>query len=104
MTRPGMTRPGPPPERLETAHLLLRRTRPADAPALYAQFGGDPQVTRFLSWRPHASPEATAAVLAEFDTAWDTGREHVCAICPLGSEDRPMGTISLRPQGHIVEF
>ena len=38
---------------LETARLILNRFTEEDAPAMYAAWAADPQVTRFLRWQPH---------------------------------------------------
>ena len=48
---------------LETARLRLRRPLPSDAALIFSGFGADPEVMRFLSWRPHATlADAEAAV------------------------------------------
>lgn len=52
--------------RIETARLLLRPLTPDDAPAMYANWAGDPAVTRWLRWKPHRS----AAFTRELLSAW----------------------------------
>ena len=48
---------------LETARLRLRRPQPSDAALIFSGFGADPEVMRFLAWRPHATlADAEAAV------------------------------------------
>jgi RimJ/RimL family protein N-acetyltransferase len=59
------------PERLETARLVLRRPVAADAEAIFARYSSDPEVTRFLSWPRHASPDDTRAFLAFAESQWD---------------------------------
>jgi ribosomal-protein-alanine N-acetyltransferase len=44
------------PERLETARLILRRPRAADAPVIYERYASDPEVTRWLGWPRHTCP------------------------------------------------
>jgi ribosomal-protein-alanine N-acetyltransferase len=58
------------PYRLETARLILRRPRPADAEAILARYAADPVVTRFLSWPTHRSLDDTRAFLAGSDAEW----------------------------------
>jgi RimJ/RimL family protein N-acetyltransferase len=58
-------------ERSETARLLLRRPRPADAEAVFARYASDPDVTRLLSFRRHGSVADTRAFLAWSDTEWE---------------------------------
>ncbi len=50
---------------LKTERLLLRSFALADAEAMYRGRASDPEVTRFLTWTAHASPEVSAKVLAE---------------------------------------
>jgi RimJ/RimL family protein N-acetyltransferase len=48
---------------LSTARLRLRRPHAQDVTLIFTGFGADPEVMRFLSWRPHASlADAEAAV------------------------------------------
>ncbi len=52
-----------PPETLETPRLRLRLPVPEDAAAIFTQYAQDREVTRYLTWRPHASIEATREFL-----------------------------------------
>jgi [ribosomal protein S5]-alanine N-acetyltransferase len=47
------------PERLLTERLLLRPPTEADAESIFSRYGQDPEVCRFLSWRPHRSLDDT---------------------------------------------
>lgn len=50
---------------LRTDRLLLRRPREGDALLVFESFGRDPEVTRYLTWRPHkALADAEAALAA----------------------------------------
>ena len=60
-----------PPIRIETDRLNLRRPRLADAPAVFAGWVQDPQVTRFLTWKPHRNIGETEAMLEKAVAAWD---------------------------------
>ena len=42
---------------LETPRLLLRPFRAGDGAAMYRNWCSDSEVTRFLTWQPHANPE-----------------------------------------------
>ena len=48
---------------LYTRRLHLRRYRPEDYRAMYDNWASDPEVTRFVSWGTHASPETTRALM-----------------------------------------
>ena len=57
-------------EIIETERLLLRRPRAADAPAIFARYASDPEVTRYLSWPTHRSLDDTHAFIAFSDELW----------------------------------
>ena len=46
-----------PPEVLETDRLRLRVPTLEDAPEIFLQYAQDPEVTKYLTWRPHQSIE-----------------------------------------------
>jgi RimJ/RimL family protein N-acetyltransferase len=58
------------PEVIETARLRLRRPRIEDAEAIFARYASDPEVTRYLSWPRHLSPDDTRAFLRFADEEW----------------------------------
>ena len=47
---------------LETERLLLRPFREADGDAMYRNWASDPEVTKYLMWPAHSSPEVSMAV------------------------------------------
>ena len=51
---------------LKTERLILRPFQLADAEAMFRNWASDPDVTRFLTWPAHASPEVSAKVLADW--------------------------------------
>ena len=58
------------PERIETARLVLRRPRVADAEAIFARYAADAEVTRFVGWPAHRTADDTRAFLAFSDAQW----------------------------------
>lgn len=58
------------PESVLTERLLLRRPRAEDAAAVN-RYASDPEVTRFMAWPRHESPEDTRAFLAFSDAEWE---------------------------------
>jgi len=51
---------------LETKRLILRPTSMNDAEQMYAGWASDPEVTKYMTWQPHADIEVTKAILAEW--------------------------------------
>jgi ribosomal-protein-alanine N-acetyltransferase len=58
------------PERLETARLILRKPRPADAPAILSRYAGDVEVTRWLGWARHTAVVETEGFLGFNESEW----------------------------------
>ena len=59
--------------RLETPRLILRRFSSDDAVDMYRNWAADPEVTRFLTWPCLASPEATRALLENWEAQYENG-------------------------------
>ena len=58
------------PERVETARLILRRPTVHDAPEVFARYAGDVEVSQYMAWQLHRSPEMTRAFLEFSDSEW----------------------------------
>ena len=92
------------PDEIRTARLVLRRPVMADAEAIFAGYATDPEVSRYLTWRPHGSVADTRAHISYFASLWDAGdrRSYVidAADCPCA------GGIDLRlaDDGRSVVF
>lgn len=81
--------PDRPPQEFETERLRLRRPEPADAPEIFARWTRDPEVTRYLVWRPHRTLAESEAHVAKCIAAWDSaGSEWVWYL-----EERASGTL-----------
>src|SRR5262245_18522668 len=78
--------------------LILRLPALADAEAIYRGGGTDPEVTRYVMWRPHRGIEDTLAYLRMIAERWETGIEYTWLIC-LKPDGLPIGAISLRLEG-----
>jgi ribosomal-protein-alanine N-acetyltransferase len=59
------------PERFETERLVLRKPRLADAEAMFSRYASDVDVSRYLAWHLHRSPEVTRSFLEFSDSEWD---------------------------------
>ena len=61
------------PEQIETERLLLRTPRPDDAIAIFEGWAQDPDVTRYLTWRPHQRIQQTREFVQGCLEAWEHG-------------------------------
>jgi len=90
------------PASLETERLRLRPPRLEDASEIFARYAQDPEVTRYLTWRPHKRIEPVQEFLRSLLTLRDQG-----AVLPWiverRSDDRLLGVIDLRLQGFRAE-
>lgn len=79
---------------LETERLLLRPFRTEDAEAMFRNWASDPEVTRFLTWPPHASPELTRSLTAQWAEAAGDRRVYQWAIVSK-AQGEPIGSLSV---------
>ncbi len=95
--------PEAPPPVLVTPRLRLRPADAGDAPAIFEGYAQDPEVTRYLVWRPHRSIEETHAYLARCAEGWASETEYTWALVPR--EGGPLlGMIACRPNGHRADL
>ncbi|MDO5688724.1 MAG: GNAT family N-acetyltransferase [Tissierellia bacterium] len=80
-------------EPLETKRLALRRLTLEDAQPMFQNWANDPEVTEFLTWRPHGSIAVTKAVLRSWIREYENPRNYQWGIV-LKETGELMGTIS----------
>lgn len=87
---------------VRTTRLVLRPPETADAPEIFGRYAQDPEVTRYLPWRPHQSMAETEAYLIQ---VIDAGREgsHVHWVITRAADGALMGMISLHMLGGAAE-
>ena len=79
---------------LETERLILRKFTEDDAEAMYNNWASDPEVTRYLTWQPHVSPEATRELLKRWAEEAKDPANYQWAIV-LKELGEPIGSISV---------
>ena len=79
---------------LKTDRLLLRPFQLTDAEAMYRNWASDPDVTRFLTWPTHTSPEVSAKVLADWVGQYGKPEYYQWAIVPV-TIGGPIGSIAV---------
>jgi [ribosomal protein S5]-alanine N-acetyltransferase len=92
-----------PPKLIETPRLLLRPPVLQDAASIFERYARDPDVTRYLTWRPHETVDQTREFLNRCCRFWESGQAFPWAIVHRG-ETEPIGMIDLRPQGERAEI
>jgi [ribosomal protein S5]-alanine N-acetyltransferase len=87
-----------PPQTFITDRLHLRLPHRDDAPAIFAGWTQDPEVTRYLTWRPHKSVDESYAILDLILKLWRDG-EAFTYILTLKDSDDPIGMLAIHPDG-----
>ena len=77
---------------IQTERLLLRRFTVDDAQAMFEHWANDERVTRYLTWIPHESPEATRQLLKLWCAAYDRPDTYNWV---MEYEKTPIGNISV---------
>jgi RimJ/RimL family protein N-acetyltransferase len=91
------------PETLLTKRLRLRRPQLTDALALFEEYCQDPEVTKYLIWRPHQGIQETTDFLTGCLARWESGEELTWGITHKGS-DRVIGMVACRLRGHMADI
>lgn len=89
---------------IETTRLILRQFVESDAQPMYDNWASDPEVTRFLTWPPHQSPEVSAMVTQSWVAEYHRKDFYQWAIVPKEFGE-PIGSISVvRQEGDTFEI
>jgi len=84
-----------PPESLTTSRLLLRKPRKEDAPLILAAYAQDPEVTRYLTFRPHRDLRDTREAVERFLEGWRS-RTSFCWLIFTRHDEKLIGAIAAR--------
>jgi RimJ/RimL family protein N-acetyltransferase len=91
-----------PPETITTERLSLRKPRMEDAPVIFESYVRDPEVVRYLVWKPHKTVQETEQFLSGCMQLWRSGRDYAYAIT-LKENGSLIGMFGLHPLKMIVE-
>ena len=81
-------------QRIETERLTLRRFTMEDADAMYRNWASDGEVTKYLTWQPHAGIGVAEAVLEGWAASYQQDNFYQWAIVPKDLGE-PIGSISV---------
>jgi RimJ/RimL family protein N-acetyltransferase len=92
------------PAEIRTARLLLRRPDVADARQVFDNYASDPEVSRYLTWRPHRSLVDTRSAIAHFGQLWSSEDRRSYVIDAPGSPCAGGMDLRLTDEGRSVVF
>ncbi|MEY2572510.1 MAG: [ribosomal protein S5]-alanine N-acetyltransferase [Verrucomicrobiota bacterium] len=84
-----------PSESFTTARLVLRKPRVEDAPLIFASYAQDPEVTRYLAFRPHRDLTDTRDAIERFLKGWSSGKSY-CWLIFRRDTEALVGAIAAR--------
>ena len=85
-------------ETLHTPRLVLRRFTREDVPAMFRNWASDPEVTKYLTWPPHANEQITAQVVDSWIADYEKPDFYQWIIVLKGQRPEPIGSISVVEQ------
>ena len=80
---------------LETSRLLLRRAVTEDAQPMFDNWASDPEVTKYLTWPAHSSPEISEMVINSWIDGYQKDDFYQWMIALKDAPDSPIGSISV---------
>ena len=80
---------------LETDRLILRPFTSEDTEAMYRNWASDPEVSKFLTWPAHTSPEVTSQVIVSWVREYHRKDFYNWAIVLRSNSEKPIGNISV---------
>ena len=89
---------------LETPRLILRPFRVDDAQAMFDNWAGDPEVTKYLTWPAHTGVNVSEFVLNEWVPLYDRDDHYQWAITLRELGDTPIGSIAAVRKDDLVEM
>jgi RimJ/RimL family protein N-acetyltransferase len=93
-----------PPRTLDTPRLHLRPATLADAQAIFDSYATDPDVVRYLCFRPHQSLDDTNAFLKAVERSWESGKGERAWVLEHRDAGRIIGAIGSRMAGNRVQI
>ena len=91
-------------EKLQTERLILRRFTIRDAAAMFRNWANDDQVTKYLMWPSHKSPEVSREVLEDWIFHYGEKYFFQWAITVKENGEEPIGSISVVSKDDSIEM
>ena len=89
-------------ETIQTKRLHLRKPRMEDATAIFDGYAQDPEVTRYLVWKPHKNIQETEQFLLACGQLWQREKDFAYAIT-LKETETLIGMFGLHPMNLKIE-
>ena len=90
------------PEKIETGRLVLRKPRMEDAPFIFKRYAQDPEVTRYLIWKPHERMSETEDFLKRCLDVWEQ-KTNFPYVLTIKGKDEPIGMLEVHTKWFKLE-
>jgi len=90
------------PETIQTERLLLRKACREDAPAIFNAYAQNPEVTRYMTWKPHNNIQETEQFLSACEELWRSGKDFAYAVT-LKENKALIGMFAVHPMNLKIE-
>jgi len=92
------------PDQFQTRRLVLRAPCASDARRLFDAYTRDPEVARFMVWRPHEALAETEAFIAGCIHAWGAGVRWPYVLALREDVQQPIGMLEVRVRSHTIDL
>lgn len=90
------------PDLIHTSRLILKRPIEEFAQAIFDNYATDPEVTKYMTWAPHAEVNQTIEFLNSLSRSWDAETEFAWSIFRK-ADNQLIGMITLRVDSFTAE-
>lgn len=94
----------PLPTLLRTPRLLLREPRPEDAALIFEAYTQDPEVARYMIWRPHKTLRETRNFIDGCIKRWTSNQSRPYVLALHENEAVPIGMLDALVFSHTVDI
>ena len=92
-----------PPARWETNRLVMKPPTRAEAAVMFETYAADPEVSRYMIWRPHRSVEETEQFLRRCEDVWQKRLAFPWSLW-LKADGSFAGMLEARVKAHAVDI
>jgi len=90
------------PIQLETNRLICRCPRIEDADKIFAAYAQDPEVTKYLIWKPYTNKQDLEKWLSDRIKDFASNKENCYVLCPREDNNNVIGMVSIVIYSHVA--
>ncbi|MEM9244760.1 MAG: GNAT family N-acetyltransferase [Cyanobacteria bacterium P01_F01_bin.153] len=91
------------PQTIQTSRLQLRKPTLSDAEVLFDAYGQDPEVSKYMVWRPLRNQSEAEGFINQAVKDWDNQLRFAYVLATKEEQAPLMGMLDARIEGHVVD-